>query len=250
MIYSISLALITSIFTAGGAILAIYAFRGMKETSLLLGFSAGLLLALAGFDLIPTVLKENKSEIGGVPIVALVLILGFLILHFAEKIFATHEPHAHSDGVMHEHHHPHQVGTLAGIALGGHVFLDGLGLGAAFRLSHSLGFAVFIAVAIHAFTDGLNTVSFIIKEGYSKSKVIYLISADAVSRVAGAAIGGYLAINESVVTIYLALFAGFVIYISTSHILPEAHAKQSSRLTMIATVVGVLVMWAVVALGA
>jgi len=52
------------------------------------------------------------------------------------------------------------------------------------------------------------------------------------------------------VALYLALFTGFVIYIATSHILPEAHAQHPSRWTLAATLIGILIMWLVVASGA
>jgi ZIP family zinc transporter len=53
-------------------------------------------------------------------------------------------------------------------------------------------------------------------------------------------------LSEGAVGIYLAVFSGFVIYLATSHILPEAHSRHPSRLTMIATVVGVVAMWLIV----
>jgi len=77
-----------------------------------------------------------------------------------------------------------------------------------------------------------------------------LLIIDAIGRISGAAIGSYVAFNGNLIALYLALFAGFVIYISTSHILPEAHSKHPSRWTLMATIVGVLIMWAVVAGGA
>ena len=46
--------------------------------------------------------------------------------------------------------------------------------------------------------------------------------------------------------IYLALFSGIVIYLATSHILPEAHSRHPSKLTMLSTIVGVIVMWLIV----
>jgi ZIP family zinc transporter len=48
------------------------------------------------------------------------------------------------------------------------------------------------------------------------------------------------------IAIYLAAFAGIVIYLATSHILPEAHSQHSSRLTILATIFGVFVMWGLV----
>jgi ZIP family zinc transporter len=131
--------------------------------------------------------------------------------------------------------------------MGGHVFLDGLALGVAFKVSSDLGVAVFIALLVHAFSDGLNTVSFLIKSGLWGKKSIGLLGVDAVARIGGAAIGSTLVLSNNLIALYLAAFSGIVIYLATSHILPEAHSRHSSRLTMVATISGVLIMWALVA---
>jgi ZIP family zinc transporter len=130
--------------------------------------------------------------------------------------------------------------------MGGHVFLDGIALGVAFSVSNKLGLAVFIALLVHAFSDGLNTVSFLIKSGSWGKRGIWLLGVDAIARVSGAALGTTFAVSENFVATYLALFAGIVIYLATSHILPEAHSRHKSRYTIVATIVGVLVMWALV----
>jgi ZIP family zinc transporter len=130
--------------------------------------------------------------------------------------------------------------------MGGHVFLDGLALGVAFKVSSDLGIAVFIALLVHAFSDGLNTVSFLIKSGKWGKKGIWLLGVDAIARISGAALGTSLALGNNLIAIYLAGFAGIVIYLATSHILPEAHSRHSSRLTILATIFGVLVMWGLV----
>jgi ZIP family zinc transporter len=130
--------------------------------------------------------------------------------------------------------------------MGGHVFLDGLALGVAFKVSNDLGIAVFIALLVHAFSDGLNTVSFLIKSGKWGKKGIWLLAVDAIARIGGAALGTTLAISENFVSIYLAIFAGIVIYLATAHILPEAHSRHSPRYTILATIFGVLIMWGVV----
>jgi len=97
----------------------------------------------------------------------------------------------------------------------------------------------------HAFSDGLNTVSFLVKSGLWGKKSFALIGVDTVARVSGAALGSTLALSNDFIALYLAAFAGIIIYLATSHILPEAHSNHSSRLTMAATIAGVLIMWAV-----
>jgi SAM-dependent methyltransferase len=68
--------------------------------------------------------------------------------------------------------------------MGGHVFLDGVALGLAFKVSNGLGIAVFIAILSHAFSDGLNTVSLLIKSGHWTKRAIALLGLDAIMRIA------------------------------------------------------------------
>jgi ZIP family zinc transporter len=243
---AIGLAALTVVATTAGGALAI---RSRDRLHLILGLSAGLLLGLVAFDLLPEVFELNKDTIGNVPVVAIALVIGFLALHFAEQLFGSHEP-AESD-YGHDHEHSHNIaGTLGAVAMGGHVFLDGVALGLAFKVSNALGLAVFIAILSHAFSDGLNTVSLLIKTGHWTKRAKALLTLDAVARISGASLATYVTISESSLAIYLAAFAGAVIYLSTSHILPEAHARHASKLTMAATVLGVLAMWLIVAVTA
>lgn len=237
-----ALALITAGFTAAGGALAL---RSRDRLHLVLGLAAGLLLGLVAFDLIPEIFRLNTSVVGGVPLVSLALVGGFLALHIAEHTFGAHEPVESDYG--HNHEHTHNVaGTLGALAMAGHIFLDGMALGVAFQVSNALGLAVFIATIGHAFSDGLNTVSLLIKSGHWNSRAIFLLFVDAIMRLSGAALGSYVALSDRTLGIYLAIFAGFVIYLSTSHILPEAHARHSSRYTLLFTAIGVVAMWLVV----
>jgi len=242
---AIIFAAITVIATVFGGVVAL---RSSDRFHLVLGLSAGLLLGLVGFDLIPEVFQLSDTTFGGVRAVSLAFVGGFLLLHILEGIFGSHEP-AESD-YGHDHEHHNVAGTLGAIAMGGHVFLDGIGLGVAFQVSNSLGLAVFLAVLVHAFSDGLNTVAMLVKNGSWTKQSRWLLAIDAVARVGGATLGTYLALNDSLLALYLALFAGFVIYIATSHILPEAHSRHPSRWTLGATAVGVAIMWVVVAVSA
>ena len=238
----LALAIVTAAFTAAGGALAL---RSKDRLHLILGLAAGLLLGLVAFDLLPEIFELNTSEVGGVPLVALLLVGGFLILHIAEHASGVHEP-AESDYGHHHVHTHHVAGTIGGIAMAGHIFLDGLALGVAFQVSNALGFAVFIAILGHAFSDGLNTVSLLIKSGHWSKRATYLLILDVVMRVGGAALGSYVTVSDATLGLYLALFAGIVIYLSTSHILPEAHARHSSRYTLLSIVAGVGAMWLIV----
>jgi len=238
----ITLAATTVLATFAGGMLAL---RAKDRFHLVLGLSAGLLLGLVGFDLLPEIFEMNQNNVAGVRTVSIALILGFLSLHFIEQFVGSHEP-ADSD-YGHDHTHAFEIaGTLGALAMAGHIFLDGVALALAFKVSDALGIAVFIAMLVHAFSDGLNTVALLIKTDRWKKRGKYLLVVDAIARVGGAAIGSALTISDSNLAIYLAVFSGIVIYLATSHILPEAHSKHPSKVTMLATLSGVVIMWAVV----
>jgi len=238
----IALAATTVLATFLGGMLAL---RAKDRFHLVLGLSAGLLLGLVGFDLLPEIFEMNADNLIGVRTISVALIAGFLSLHFIEQFAGSHEP-AESD-YGHEHTHSVEIaGTVGAIAMAGHIFLDGVALALAFKVSNALGYAVFIAMLVHAFSDGLNTVALLVKTGQWRSRGKYLLAVDALARIGGAAIGSALTISDSNLAIYLAVFSGIVIYLATSHILPEAHSKHPSKVTMLATLAGVVIMWAVV----
>ena len=238
---AITFAAITVLATTFGGYVAL---KSSDRFHLVLGLSAGLLLGLVGFDLLPEIFQMNTADIGGIRSVSLAILVGFLSLHIIEGVFGSHEP-AESD-YGHDHEHHNIAGSLGALAMGGHVFLDGVALGLAFQVSNPLGLAVFIAILVHAFSDGLNTVSLLIKSGHWDKRGTWLLALDAIARISGAALGTYVTISDPVLAIYLAVFSGFVIYLATSHILPEAHSRHPSKLTMAATVIGVVAMWLIV----
>ena len=238
----IGLAAVTVLATFSGGLLAL---RAKDRFHLVLGLSAGLLLGLVGFDLLPEVFEMGSSEFGGVKTVSIALIAGFLSLHFIEQFAGSHEP-AESE-YHHDHTHAFEIaGTVGAFAMAGHIFLDGVALALAFKVSNALGIAVFIAMIVHAFSDGLNTVALLVKLGQWTQRGKFLLGIDAIARISGAILGSTLVISDSAIAIYLAAFSGIVIYLATSHILPEAHANHPTRATMLATLTGVLIMWGVV----
>ena len=65
--------------------------------------------------------------------------------------------------------------------------------------------------------------------------------------VLGAVSTLFFSVGDDVLALYLGAFAGFLLYLATADILPEAHARHPSRLTLVSTLGGVGLMWFVVA---
>jgi ZIP family zinc transporter len=68
-------------------------------------------------------------------------------------------------------------------------------------------------------------------------KMLYIA---AVMPILGGLTTLFFTLSESILAIYLGFFAGFLLYIGASDILPQAHSKNSSRLTILLTVLGTL----------
>jgi ZIP family zinc transporter len=213
---------------------------------LLLGLSGGLLLGLVAFDLLPEVFHLDSRTVGTTPLVMVLFVAGFLALHIIEGLSGAHEPAESEYGSDHEHRHGVTAGLIGASAMAVHVLLDGVAVGVAFQLSTGLGIAVAVAVVGHAFTDGLNTVAMLVNTGNWRRSSARLLGVDAVARVGGAALGTYITLSDQVLASYLSVFAGMLIYLATSHILPEAHSTHPSRWTLAATLVGVVVMYAII----
>lgn len=241
---AILVALLTIVSTLAGGAVALRAPRDRMH--LILGLSAGLLLGLVAFDLLPEVFALTEVEVVGVPAVMIAFVGAFLLLHMLERAAGVHDP---ADSDYGEHHHEHRtVGFIGALALIGHSFLDGLAIGLAFQIDSATGWIVAIAVLAHDFADGLNTVTLLLKSGHDRARARRMLIADALAPVLGAIVGTLITVSDDVLGIYLAAFAGLLVYLATSHILPEAHASHPSRLTLVSTLVGVLIMFGVVAL--
>lgn len=231
-IFSLIAAVIST--TCGGLV----ALRYKDKIHIILGFTAGVLLSVVAFDLLPEIfeLKNQLAVSSTLPMTFLVI--GFLLFHIAEKLLLIH--HAHEDHYG-DHKHP-DVGVLSALALAGHSFLDGVGIGIGFQVSPALGIVIAFAVIAHDFSDGLNTVSLMLAHKNTDKKAVWLLAVDALAPVLGGLSTLFFIISPMQTLMYLGFFAGFLLYIGASDILPEAHSKNSSWRTIVATLVGVVLM--------
>ncbi len=242
------MAIVVSLFAFVATILGgLLALRVRDRMHLILGFSAGVLLGLVAFELLPEVFALG-TEVDRVPLGMLTFVGGFLVLHVVERAAGVHET---VDSEYGEHAHAHHgVGLLGAGALVIHSFLDGLAIGLAFQINSAVGWAVAIAVLAHDFADGLNTVTVMLRHGHTRRRAVALLMMDAVAPILGAIVGTVAEPSPTFLAAYLGAFAGFLTYLATADILPEAHSRHPSRLTLVTTVAGVALMWGIAALSA
>ena len=201
-----------------------------------MAFAAGVLLGVVAFDIFPEIIEQIKIYNFNSIEVMIALVLGFLIFHILEKSILIQ--HCHEEDCV-AHKHPH-IGVASALALVGHSFMDGIGIGLGFQVSPAVGLLVAIAVISHDFTDGMNIVTLMLnnKNTAKKSKLFLFLGAAA--PILGAASTLFFKVSPHFLVLYLGFFAGFLLYIGASDILPEAHAKNSSYKLIGLTILGTL----------
>ena len=239
--------------------------------SLLIGFSAGLMLATALHELLPEALEGNPTRaMWGVG-------FGFLVLYTAERLTHFHacrhrdceiEPaqehgapqsapqsehsHDHADPSHgdpshggHAHHHAHPVGkqadTMALAGMSVHNFADGLTTAAAFAVSQTVGVVVVLAIILHQTAAGLSLGAIMQRAGRNRRRVWISTSVSAAFIVFGALFYHLVVPVEKATTgIVLGIAAGSFLYVAACDLLPEAHADDEGWSVMAMTIGGYL----------
>jgi ZIP family zinc transporter len=217
------------------------AIRSQKWLNMALALTAGLVLGLVTFDLLPEIFEivERQSLDPVWPMVAMTV--GFLTFHLFEKFIPVHETSENQYG---PHRHP-RLGVARALALSGHSFMDGLSIGVAFQVSTAVGLAVALAVIGHRFADGFDTTTFML---YHRNKLRHIkrwLAVVVIMPVAGGLASLAFDLSETVLGIYLAFFAGLILYISASNLLPQAHSDRLSNRGILLTFAGVVFMFAI-----
>lgn len=217
------------------------AIRSQKWLNAALALTAGLVLGLVTFDLLPEIFSIAQSQkLDPVwPMVAMAS--GFLLFHLFEKFVPVHEATEKEYG---PHRHP-RLGIARAVALSGHSFLDGLSIGVAFQVSTAVGLAVALAVIGHRFADGFDTTTFMLFHQNKLAHIKRWLAVVVLMPIAGGLASLAFSLSESLLAIYLGFFAGLILYICASNLLPQAHSKQSGYGGFGLTVLGASLMFVI-----
>ena len=214
-----------------------FALKLKDRSHLVLGFSAGAVVAVALFDLLPEAL-----EMGGASHTPSNL-LSWLMLSFMAYLVLDRVKLLHRNVPHDSHHHRTQQAVLGAGSFSAHSFLDGVAIGVAFQASAAVGGIVTLAVLTHDFSDGINTVNVVLKNGGTRAQAQRWLLMDAVAPAAGVASTLFFTIPQSALGVVLAVFAGFFLYIGASDLIPESHHVHPKFFTTAMTLLGASVIY-------
>ncbi len=248
-LFLISIAAFCSTIVGG-----LVALRLKDNLHLILGFSAGAVIAVAFFDLMPEAIDLGASRYGVANVIACVA-GGFLLYLLLDRLLVLHS-HAcdhHSEKEPTHDHMTHDVaapsrGIIRAGSLSLHSFLDGVGIGLAFQVSSAVGIVVALAVLAHDFSDGINTVNVIVRHGGLRKQALKWLTLDAIAPVIGVLSTLFFTLPEANLGILLALFAGFFLYIGACDLIPESHHLHPTFWTTATTIFGAISLFIVIRL--
>ncbi|MDP3941349.1 MAG: ZIP family metal transporter [bacterium] len=186
-----------------------------RISHILTTFAAGTFLATVFFDLLPE--AAEAAEGTGTDIFLWTLV-GIIVFFYLGRML--HWFHHHDD---HEDPHAKRRAETPLIIIGDtiHNFIDGIVIASTFLVSIPLGIVTTFAVAAHEIPQEIGDFGLLLHRGISRRNVLIINIISALFAFLGAILA--LTIGESIkglLPIFLALTAGFFLYISLSDIVP------------------------------
>ena len=208
-----------------------FALKFKDKLHLILGFSAGSVIGVAFFDLLPEAFESGKVFFQTDTIVFFI-VLGFITYTILDRLFANHSDHEES---CENHNHK---GVLGAGSISLHSLIDGLIVGLSFQVSAAVGITLAVAIFVHAFSDGINTVNMIVRGGGNIKDAKKWLLIDATTPALGILLSVFISIPANILPIIVSVFCGFFIYLGASDLLPESHHAHPKIWTTISTIIG------------
>lgn len=203
-----------------------------RRARYLVGFSSGIVLGAALFELLP----EADVERNG-----LYVALGFFAFYLVEKLVMLH-----ACGEEECDDRVHRISWLAAAGMASDNVVDGLGIAVATFTDPLLGGLLLVAVVSHEVPQAITTVVLARESGFGPRQVVLLLLAAGLMYPLGASLA--LLLPETAFAPVLALVAGTFLYVGSGDLLGEAH-RRFNRKVILSVLAGALLMLGLSRLG-
>jgi len=258
--FAFLLTVLAGLSTGIGSTIAYFLRRpSPAQMSLILGFSAGVMLYVSFAELLHQSFEQvgfGTANLGFFAGIVFIAVLDIFIPHeYKEErvdepvgaaVNADRFPRRHRRGRPFEHSQLMRVGLLTAIGIAIHNLPEGLAVfSSGITGDRTFGIMVAIAIALHNIPEGVS-VSLPIWEATGSRKKAFLYSfAAGLAEPVGALVGYavlFSFLTTTVIYSMLAFAAGIMVYISLDELLPTAHLYGKEHLVIIGVIAGMAVM--------
>lgn len=242
LLFIVLLTLITGVggLALGGGFATLLRRESPRAISLLLSFTAGLMLCIVACDMVPEAVEATENYL----LPPLFLVIGFL-LTFLLNCWIDKSAHHADDHAPHHcacgHHDLHTAGIVLAAAVALHNMPVGMAVGttvAAQGISYASVLAA-VTIGLHNLPEGMSIAIPLLHDGSKARNAVAIAALSGLPTVAGALIGYFIGSHTPVaLAVIMSIAGGAMLYVVFFELLPEAYRQWRSKWSVLATVAG------------
>lgn len=214
----------------GGAFAFLLRQPGRRLLSTILSLSAGLMMAVVCFDLLP-----RSFELSGLGIGLLGTVIGAAVIVMIQELLSLKR----NPGRRQKNYA--RTGLLIGIGIALHNFPEGLAIGVGFTSFQTFGAGLSLIIALHDVPEGIVMATPMRMGGIHPIKIVFAALLAGVPTGIGALTGYLLGeISPHFIGLCLGFAGGAMLYITCSELIPESRDLYRGRVSGIGLVLGML----------
>jgi len=204
----------------GGVFAFLLSHPSKRYLSTTLSMSAGLMIAVVCFDLLPRSFE-----------------LGVAVIAFFQEILSRGMDQSRSN----KKKNYLQTGILLGVGIALHNFPEGLAIGTGFTAVQTFGLGLSLVIALHDIPEGVAMATPMRMGGMKRYKVILSAFVAGIPTGIGALVGYILGeISVTFISLCLGFAGGAMLYITCSELIPEARDLYKGRISGLGLIFGVI----------
>ncbi len=216
--YALIAVVIAFLSTLLGGLLAVKYGRAVRALS---AFAAGVLIAVAVFELLPEAFSLASGHTALLIGTAGLVVLGFGFIYLIDKGLPRHHSMPAQGNV-----NQRRGSLLVTAELAAHGLFEGMAIGLGFQLDFQTGLVIATAIVCHDSSEGLSAMTIMLKSGNTMRSSLSMLFLEALAPVLGVLVTYLVRVPDYYLILSLPFFAGGFLYVGALNLFAE---KRDSR---------------------